>query len=213
MTAKAREEILARLRRKQRDAKTPPTWRSRRHFDDLAARFCKALVEAKGEALHVAGVQEALQRIDTLLDELDAARVVVNGDPPLPDVAWAERWPAIEWHVVGRSEGELRTFCADADLGISGASVALAETGSVLVESGPDRSRLATLLPPVHVALIPASRLTTDIFTWTAARERERRPPASMTFISGPSKTGDIEQTLTTGVHGPKRFIAIVYDD
>jgi L-lactate utilization protein LutC len=79
------------------------------------------------------------------------------------------------------------------------------------VSSGPGRSRLATLLPPVHIALVPTSRMTTDIFTFTAARQGEL--PANMVFISGPSKTGDIEQTMSIGVHGPKRFIVILYED
>jgi L-lactate dehydrogenase complex protein LldG len=50
-----------------------------------------------------------------------------------------------------------------------------------------------------------------DIFTWAASCQEPL--PAAITLISGPSKTGDIEQTLTTGVHGPKRFIAILFED
>ena len=110
---------------------------------------------------------------------------------------------------MGETEGDLRAFCAEADAGLSGAGAALAETGSIIISSGPTNSRLATLLPPVHLALVPTSCLTADLFTWLAARRGEW--PAALTMISGPSKTSDIEQTLITGVHGPKRFIVILY--
>lgn len=209
----AREEILTRLRAKKRDDTHPPTWRSRRHFDDLAAQFTTALEAAKGEVIRAHSFDEALERLDELVTELGSERVVVNPEQRLAQVAWAERWPAIDWHIVRQTEGELRAFCAAADVGVSGATVALAETGSVLVTSGPKQSRLATLVPPVHVALVPVSALTADIFTWVAARERDERPPASMTFVSGPSKSADIEQTLAVGVHGPKRFVVVLYDD
>ena len=86
---------------------------------------------------------------------------------------------------------------------------ALAETGSLVVTSGAGKSRMATLLPPVHIAMLPESCLHMDLFTWTAAREGPL--PANLTLISGPSKTADIEQTMAVGVHGPRRLIAIVY--
>jgi L-lactate dehydrogenase complex protein LldG len=70
---------------------------------------------------------------------------------------------------------------------------------------------MATLLPPVHIALVPESRLTADLFTWTAARQGPL--PANVTLVSGPSKTADIEQTMAIGVHGPKRFIVVLYAD
>jgi L-lactate dehydrogenase complex protein LldG len=145
-----------------------------------------------------------------LLQTLDAKQIVVNDDPPLRNLDLAVRWPEITWYVVGRTAGDLRAFCESADVGLSGADAALAETGSVIVSSGPGRGRLATLLPPVHVALVPTSRLTPDLFTWTAARGDDT--PASLTVISGPSKTADIEQVLAIGVHGPKRFIVILYE-
>ena len=104
----------------------------------------------------------------------------------------------------------MREFCARADVGLSGVEGALAETGSLIVHSGPGKSRLATLLPPVHVALVPVSCLMPDIFTWTAARNGKM--PANLTLISGPSKSADIEFTLALGVHGPGRLVAVLYD-
>lgn len=209
----ARNDILTRLRSKKRNATHPPAWRSRRHFDDLAERFTKALRAAKGEADRFSSRADALSAVDALLEDVGAERVVVNAEETIADIDWKTRWQAVDWHVVGDTNGDLRTFCESADVGISGVRVALAETGSVLVDSGVGRSRLATLLPPVHVALVPTSLLTSDIFTWTANRGADWRPPANMVFVSGPSKSADIEQTLAVGVHGPKRFIALLYEE
>lgn len=207
----ARDEILERLRRRSSDTEQqlPGPWQSLREFSELAARFVDALEASKGEVIQAGNLPEAVEEVGQLLAGLAAERVVVNGAPaPLDEVAWAERFPAYQWHVVGQDEGELRAFCADADVGISSAGAALAETGTLVVSSGPRRSRLATLMPPVHIALLPTHRLTTDLFTWVGGQPDF---PANLVLISGPSKTADIEQTLAIGVHGPKRFIVILY--
>lgn len=207
----SRHKILNQLRTNGRAADLPGPWRSRRQFDDLAGRFDEALTAAKGECHHAASLDAAVEQLHQLLRELNAARIVVNAEPPLTELDLPARWPDFQWHAVGQSDGDLRAFCASADVGLSGADAALAETGSVIVSSGPGRSRLATLLPEVHLALVPVSCLTADIFTWTAGRQGEL--PANQVIVSGPSKTGDIEQTMAIGVHGPKRFIVILYQD
>lgn len=207
----ARDDILGRLRGQERGAALPPPFRSRRHYEDLAGQFEIALTAAGGELHRAGSLKEAFDQAMALLRQLEASRVVVNAEPPLTDLDLSAHEEAIEWFVVGQTEGDLRAFCAAADVGLSGADAALAETGSIIVSSGPSSSRLSTLLPPVHLALVSTSLLTTDVFTWTAARQAP--PPANVTIISGPSKTGDIEQTLATGVHGPKRFIVLLYDD
>lgn len=206
----AREDIMQTLRARGRVPEDhPPAWESRRQFDDLAERFTTSLSAVAGEVFRAESLDAALETLGTLLKE--ARSVVANDEPPLSDLDLPARWPGVTWHIVGRTDGDLRAFCAGADVGLSSADAALAETGSVVVSAGPGKSRLATLLPPVHIALVPESRLTQDLFTWAAARAGEL--PASRTIISGPSKTADIEQVLAIGVHGPKRFIVILYRD
>ncbi len=205
----ARDAILARLRAQGREAAHPPPWRSRPPTDDLAGAFTQALTAASGEVIRATTWEEAAERLGALLGQLGARRVVANTEPPLDGLDLPARWPQIAWHIVGQTEGDLRAFCASADVGLSGAQAALAATGTVAVHSGPGHSRLATLLPPVHVALVPTGALAPDLFTWAAARQG--RLPSALTLISGPSKTADIEQTLAIGVHGPRRFIVVLY--
>ncbi len=207
----AREEILGRLKRITRPEAVPPAWQSRRQYADLADAFTKALISVKGEVIRAKNLEEALRQLGSLLEDLQARQVVANDEPPLSDIDLSNRWPSLDWHIVGRTSGDLRAFCASADVGLSSASAALAETGSVVIESGAGRSRLSTLLPPVHIALVSTAVLTPDIITWSVARQGTALP-ANLTLVSGPSKTADIEQTLTIGVHGPKRFIVILYD-
>ncbi|MBK8986775.1 MAG: lactate utilization protein [Chloroflexi bacterium] len=209
----ARDEILGRLRAAGNGpaAPLPPVWRSRRDFDDLAAQFTQAAIAAKAEVRRAVDWETAVIELGTLLREIKIGTAVVNDDGPLAGVDWHGRFPDIQWHLVGQTAGDLRAYCAAADAGLSSADAALAETGSVIISSGPGQSRMATLLPPIHIVLLPTSRLTSDLFTWTQARQAPT--PANITLISGPSKTADIEQTMAVGVHGPKRFIVILYDD
>ncbi|MBE2235334.1 MAG: lactate utilization protein [Anaerolinea sp.] len=204
-----REQILAILRQQTRPADHPAAWQSRRQFDDLAQRFIAALTEAHGEVHHVDSLDAALAMLGDLLTGLSARRVAVNADSPLDATDLAGRWPAVQWRMAGQENDDLRAFCAAADAGITGADALLAETGTVVISSGPGKSRLVPLLPPVHIALASTSSLTTDLFTWTAARGQAM--PSSLTLVSGPSKTADIEQTMAIGVHGPKRLIVILY--
>ena len=210
----ARKEILALLQRRERSVKPPPPWTSRRTFDSLGEQFAQALTANLGEVRRAVDWKAALSEMDSILEELSPRRVVLNDEQPLDRLPLSERWPSLSWRKAGETAGDepelLRAYCAAADLGISGADAALAETGSVIISSGVGRSRLVTLLPPVHLVLLPASRLFVDIFTWTTARDSDMA--ANVLLVSGPSKTADIEQTMAVGVHGPKRLIVLLIE-
>lgn len=205
----ARNEILGRLRQRENAAAHPGEWPSPRTFPDLVKRFVEALEAAHGEAYVEEGVDAAVRRLEKVLLELEPRRIVCQDEPPLDSLDLPGRLPAFEWFVAGQTPGSFRALCSEADVGVSSALAALAETGAVIVDSSAGRSRLVTLLPPVHVVLLPAGRLLADLFVWVA--QQERPLPANLTLISGPSKTADIEQTLEIGVHGPRRLVVIVY--
>jgi L-lactate dehydrogenase complex protein LldG len=206
-----RQKILNRLAAHKRDTPPLPPWQSQRNFEDLAAQFTLALQKANGEVHRAGSLEEALVVVSAVLEEIEAKMAVANNQPPLNALNLVERWPAIQWRLAGESDDNFRAFCATVDIGLTGADAALAETGTVVVSSGPGRSRLTALLPPVHLALVATSQLTTDLFTWTNGRQHQ--PPSAVTLVSGPSKTADIEQTMAIGVHGPKRFIVVLYND
>jgi L-lactate dehydrogenase complex protein LldG len=208
---KPRKKILTILRSKSHKVELPDPWISGGEFDSITDEFANALKNVEGEGYMADSIEEAWEILSKLFGELEARKVVVTDEPPLNQVNLSEMFPNQEWCIVGKTNGDLRDFCSSADIGLTSADAALAETGSVVVSSGPGRSRAASLLPPIHIVLIPTSKLLPDIFAWTA--KRTGTLASQVVLISGPSKTADIEQTLVVGVHGPKRFIVIIYSD
>ena len=91
-----------------------------------------------------------------------------------------------------------------ADLGVTGVDYAVAETGSVLIAAGKGTSRLVSLLPPVHVAIVERGQVVADLDDLFALVAAEHGATSYMNIISGPSRSGDIEQTIVKGVHGPR---------
>lgn len=98
----------------------------------------------------------------------------------------------------------------DVDLGITGAEAGFAESGSIVVRSGPGRPRMASLVAPVHVAVLDRAAVYRSLAHWSAVRAGSIADAANVVFISGPSRTGDIEQVLTLGVHGPKHLHVVL---
>jgi L-lactate dehydrogenase complex protein LldG len=95
-------------------------------------------------------------------------------------------------------------------VGITGAHAALADTGSVVLLHGEGRPRLASLLPPVHVALVAVDRLRATLGSLWHDEPEMLRQSANVVLVTGPSRTADIEMTLTRGVHGP-RIVHVVF--
>ncbi|MGD8457960.1 MAG: lactate utilization protein [Anaerolineales bacterium] len=209
--SESRIAILKSLSAKGRKLAMPTPWTSKNKYKNLSYQFALALQKAKGEVHLVSGEEEAWKVLGNILSKLNAQKIVVDGDESLEKRIFEDIGPDLQWITIGNSEGDLRSYCIEADVGLTGADAALAETGSVILKMNARRSRLVSLLPPVHIVLLPISKIVPDIFSWIA--ERDVDMPSQLIIISGPSKTADIEQTLVVGVHGPKRFIVIVYDD
>ena len=99
------------------------------------------------------------------------------------------------------------------DAGFSVASAGLAETGSLLVETGPQEPRALSLVPPLNIILLNASAITASFLTLVQAQKLPAHMPTNVLLISGPSKTADIQQTLAYGAHGPKELIVLLLTD
>lgn len=99
-------------------------------------------------------------------------------------------------------------------VGISGCFCAIAETGTLMLLSGPQTPGSVSLLPETHVAVIPVSRIVATMEDAFALLRDERGSlPRAVNFISGPSRTGDIEQTIVLGAHGPCRVHLILVEE
>jgi L-lactate dehydrogenase complex protein LldG len=120
-------------------------------------------------------------------------------------------------NMVAAARELLREKFFQADVGISGANVVAADTGTLFLIENEGNIRLATSAPPVHIALIGMEKVVSNLgeafkvaeVTW---RYANYTVPAYVSMISGPSKTGDIEKVTTYGAHGPKEFHVIFLD-
>ena len=100
------------------------------------------------------------------------------------------------------------------EAGLTGVEAALAETGSLVLVAGEGRSLLPSLLPRLHIAVLPATRLKASLADWLAAGGQARLQGRSQAVvITGPSRTADIEMTLTIGVHGPGKLVVMLVED
>ncbi len=95
-------------------------------------------------------------------------------------------------------------------VGLTGAAGGLADTGAIALISGSGRGRLASLLPPVHVALLPIKKLYPALPSFLQANPGATAAGSNLVFIAGPSRSGDIEMTLSIGVHGPGEIHVIL---
>ena len=107
--------------------------------------------------------------------------------------------------VVWRDLEDFREVAGKADIGLSTAAWAIAETGTLVLEGGPGKGRTVTLLPPTYVAVVPVERILSTVpeaiekYAGLAANGL----PANVCFHTGPSRSGDIEMSLFVGMHGP----------
>jgi L-lactate dehydrogenase complex protein LldG len=107
-------------------------------------------------------------------------------------------------------ERELRGLCASADAGITSADYALADTGTLVMLSSKEEARMISLVPPLHLALVPRERILTGLDELFSLLPLPGERTSSMVLITGPSRTADIEQILIRGVHGPGEIHVVV---
>lgn len=101
----------------------------------------------------------------------------------------------------------------DFDVGITRAQAGIAETGTLVLDSAVEHNRLISLVPPVHIAILDASRIYATLSETLAMLQSGDEVSPAITFITGPSRTADIELTLTVGVHGPQELYVFIIEN
>jgi L-lactate utilization protein LutC len=109
-----------------------------------------------------------------------------------------------------RDAAELRSLCATAPVGITSADYALSDTGSLVMLASPQAARMISLLPPMHIAVLPSICILTGLDELFTLLPNPAEVTSSMVLITGPSRTADIEQILVRGVHGPGELHVVV---
>jgi L-lactate dehydrogenase complex protein LldG len=122
-------------------------------------------------------------------------------------------WPqlaTLDWAGAGVAV-QARAARGDDLVGVTGAFCGIAETGTLMLLAGPQTPAGVSLLPETHVALLPVTRIVTRMEdAWALLRREHAQLPRAVNFVSGPSRTADIEQTVTLGAHGPYRVLIVL---
>ncbi|GAA0848812.1 LutC/YkgG family protein [Cupriavidus pauculus] len=224
-TNAARDRIFARIRAAQgRGAKV--TEGEREAVADYLNRHPQGPRPAVGQNLADAFSEQAqkmastVDRVATLADVPGAVLRYLDGlNLARRAVAWTALG-ALPWAAQGievECRPPLREPQADREhgdlVGITGCFVAIAETGSLMLLSGPDTFASAALLPETHIAVVPVSRIVANMEeAFVRMRAEHGQLPRATNVISGPSRTGDIEQTIVLGAHGPYRVHVVLVE-
>ncbi|MBU6504168.1 MAG: lactate utilization protein C [Betaproteobacteria bacterium] len=213
----ARDNILARVRKglglpgnipgAERDkaraymAEQPRGPRPTYGWGDNVARFCERSEKLGSTVDRVASLAEVPQAV---------ARYLQSKGLPVSAVAW----PALQdmpWRTAGL-EVQARAAQGSDLVGITGAFCAVAETGTLMLLSGEDTPATVSLLPETHIALVDVTRIVPGMEeAWALMKAERGTPPRAVNFVSGPSRTADIEQTIVIGAHGPYRVHVVCY--
>jgi len=189
---------------------------------DLVGHFIRRATDMQSSVERIADRGAIAPAVARYLASLDLAPELASqpalGAPPSAlrapsssksGVCWPE-FADLDWGAVGLSV-EARPTTGDDRLGITGTFCAIAETGTLVVLTGADTPTATTLLPDTHVAVVRADRIVSGMEEAFDLVRRERgRLPRAVNLISGPSRTGDIEQTIVLGAHGPFRVHILV---
>jgi len=175
---------------------------------DLVARFAERATDMASTVERIATLADVPQAVARYVDALDLPATLAmqksrNGVcwPAFADLDWAAHGLTIE----GRpTEGHDR-------LGITGCFCAIAETGTLVLTTGANAPTATAVLPDTHIAIVAASRIVAGMEeVFALIRAEHGTMPRAVNLISGPSRTGDIEQTIVLGAHGPFRMHMLV---
>ena len=211
-----RTEFLESIRHRTRAGEYKPThapdvaWargegpRESPPIEDPPSRFIEELEALGGHGKRVATPEEAREYILSLAQER-GAKLLIRWDVEELDALGADG-PLQEAGVevaLWRDLEDFREVTARADIGLSTAEWAIADTGSLVLTSGPGKGRTVTLLPPTYVAVVAAENVLRTVPEAIEKYAGDGGLPANVVFHTGPSRSGDIEMEIFVGMHGP----------
>jgi L-lactate dehydrogenase complex protein LldG len=207
----AREKILARIRKAQGRGGSKPSKAELEAVETYLRAHPRGTLP-KVEADLVARFRARAESMQSTTEEVAAkaevpaavARYLKLADLPPAGCVWPQL-SHLDWKGAGLALEPRAANGGDA-LGVTGAFAAIAETGTLVFASGPDTPSTVSLLPETHVAVVSIGRIVAHMEdAWALARAEFGELPRAINFVSGPSRTADIDQTIVLGAHGPYR--------
>jgi L-lactate dehydrogenase complex protein LldG len=211
LKSNARENILARIRKAQGRGLSKPSQAELEAIDTYLSAHPRGTLP-KVEADLVARFRKRAESMQCTADEVVSeaevpaavARYLNAADLPLSGCVWPQLGH-LDWNGAGLAL-EPRAANGNDAIGVTGTFAAIAETGTLVLASGPDTPATGSLLPETHVAILGAGRIVPHMEdAFALVRDTFGQLPRAINFVSGPSRTADIDQTIVLGVHGPAR--------
>lgn len=221
----SREETLTRIRQSLQTGLLPAAQNIDRtagatEIDrgELIASFVREAQATGSEIYQPATLDDAVETLHELMKQAgQQALTWADEDLPIPTIRELLFRAGVARHVPNMPTAAAlrRQTWQNLDgirAGLTGALAGIADTGSIVVQSGRHRSRAASLLPETHIALLPVDRVYPSLAAFFAAHSPQELTAnaSNLVFITGPSRTADIEMIITRGVHGPKRLCVIL---
>ncbi len=206
-----REEILGSIRRSLGNPApgTLPVPRLRIVLCERQDRIASLLRCAGVLAANTHHARSRAEACDYVNAALNGRSAVASNAPFLVETG-ITALPGVQSGITDREE--LRAVCASVGCGITSSDYALADTGTLVMLSSREEARMISLLPPAHIAVVPAGRILTGLDELLTLLPTPAELTSSMVLITGPSRTGDIEQNLVRGVHGPGEVHLVAVD-
>jgi L-lactate dehydrogenase complex protein LldG len=171
----------------------------------LTDSFKQALEAVDGHCIVAKDDAAIAQALTEIITKARAQRLAISDNPNVERLLQLTDLEIEELGVAPNASDIFRF-----DIGITSAQAAIADTGTLVLDSASERHRLASLVPPVHIAIIDASRIFASLGEVLSFLQKDKTISPAVTFVTGPSRTADIELTLAIGVHGPQELYVIV---
>lgn len=198
------------------DARATLEIRSRceRERAGLLAQFESELLPIGVRVHQASSIDSAAEHIARIVLERKAKTVVAADAEVVERIDLAKRLGSAGIrYVTEASDADLRSIAIDAGIGVSGVDYALADTGTLVLLARKGQPRSISLVPPVHIAIVKADQVVhglDDLFGLLRSEKGVNDLGSAVTFITGPSRTADIELTLVVGVHGPQELHVVI---
>jgi L-lactate dehydrogenase complex protein LldG len=219
------EEFLQRIRRRLTPGEPPAhpgplTGPARTLPVDLLGEFEQRLTRVGGQVHRPDGVIATRLLVRDIITGRNSRHAILSDHAPLRELeleGLLTRLGLVVTAVSAEREispAALKEIAAGADVGLTGAEYAIAASGTLVLAASAGHPRSVSLLPPLHLAFLRPEQLLPDLAALVAALRRDYPAglPSGLALVTGPSRTADIEQTLSIGVHGPGELHVIVLD-
>jgi len=219
----AREEILKRLKAAEKKAAPPrpgmpPLKELSLNGEELIAKFIEEITAQTGGVHRAQDKPSTLSTLTAIVQVEGISTVMVSNDDAVADLnlpAWGKKngVNVLKSRDFNSRDRFTHAVFDEAQAGITGADFAVAESGTIGLVHHKDQPRLTSLAPIHHIAILPLDRLVPvyENVTETLFGQRETTP-THVSFITGPSMTGDIQATLFKGMHGPRKVDIILIE-